>query len=541
MFRVWDERVPREADLCCYWFEKARRQIERKQCTRAGLLATQGIRGGANRTVLKQIKQTGDIFFAESDRDWVLDGANVHVSMVGFDNGHDTSRILDGKAVEQVNANLRSTADTTTARALVNNLNICFMGDTKGGAFDISERTALEMLQSPNPNGRPNSDVLVPWINGIDLTRRPRDMWIIDFGVQSPVESASQYEIPFEHVVRKVRPERERNKRDAYRKRWWIHVEPRPALHESLHPMSRFVVTVRVSKHRLFLWFEAPTLPDSATFAFACSDDCFFGVLHSRIHEVWALRMGTQLETRPRYTPTSCFETFPLPECVWTTGDCGAGVPPASGKADVSSAARKSRKKNTVEAASRRFSTTDRPTTSQTTRRDAASTSPSGTPAPEADAIAVAAKELDELRNRWLNPPEWTKTEILEFPGSVDGPWARYVDPATVSPLPLGEGPGVRAARRRASPHPSPLPAGEGTSSIGTVRWPRIVPKDADCAESLKKRTLTNLYNQRPTWLAQAHEKLDEAVFAAYGWDSNLSDEQLLERLLQLNLERSEK
>jgi hypothetical protein len=54
---------------------------------------------------------------------------------------------------------------------------------------------------------------------------------------------------------------------------------------------------------------------------------------------------------------------------------------------------------------------------------------------------------------------------------------------------------------------------------IGTVRWPRVVPRDADCAASLKKRTLTNLYNQRPTWLAEAHRKLDEAVFAAYGWD----------------------
>ena len=72
LFKVWDERVPREADLCCYWFERARRQIETGKCQRAGLLATQGIRGGTNRKVLEQIKTTGDIFFAESDREWVL-------------------------------------------------------------------------------------------------------------------------------------------------------------------------------------------------------------------------------------------------------------------------------------------------------------------------------------------------------------------------------------------------------------------------------------------------------------------------------------
>jgi hypothetical protein len=83
------------------------------------------------------------------------------------------------------------------------------------------------------------------------------------------------------------------------------------------------------------------------------------------------------------------------------------------------------------------------------------------------------------------------------------------------------------------------LPPPRNSTNFGAVRWPRIVPKDADSAESLKKRTLTNLYNQRPTWLAQAHAKLDEAVFAAYGWPSTLSDEDLLARLLELNLARA--
>src|ERR1017187_3426235 len=86
LFTAYRDRVPAEADLCCYWFEKARDQIERGKCKRSGLLATQGIRGGANREVLKRIKDTGDIFFAISDRDWILDGANVHVSLVAFDN-----------------------------------------------------------------------------------------------------------------------------------------------------------------------------------------------------------------------------------------------------------------------------------------------------------------------------------------------------------------------------------------------------------------------------------------------------------------------
>jgi endo-beta-N-acetylglucosaminidase D len=63
-------------------------------------------------------------------------------------------------------------------------------------------------------------------------------------------------------------------------------------------------------------------------------------------------------------------------------------------------------------------------------------------------------------------------------------------------------------------------------------------PPDASAAE-LKKRTLTNLYNENPTWLQDAHRELDDAVFAAYGWPKNLTDQEILTRLLQLNLERS--
>lgn len=77
-----------------------------------------------------------------------------------------------------------------------------------------------------------------------------------------------------------------------------------------------------------------------------------------------------------------------------------------------------------------------------------------------------------------------------------------------------------------------------------TSAYPRFEPRDADCAARLKKRTLTNLYNERPAWLDLAHKKLDAAVAAAYGWvragqaSVDLSDEQILEKLLALNLER---
>jgi hypothetical protein len=69
--------------------------------------------------------------------------------------------------------------------------------------------------------------------------------------------------------------------------------------------------------------------------------------------------------------------------------------------------------------------------------------------------------------------------------------------------------------------------------------YPRLVPKDADCAAKLKDRTLTKLYNERPGWLDLAHKKLDAAVAAAYGFPADLTDEQILEKLLALNLARA--
>ena len=135
-----------------------------------------------------------------------------------------------------------------------------------------------------------------------------------------------------------------------------------------------------------------------------------------------------------------------------------------------------------------------------------------------------------------LNPPEWTATEILTFPGSADGPWRRSVDPSTLTP---GPSPGFAGEGRKSGDSSPAKPSEVAAVRIGTVRYPRIVPKDAASAEALKKRTLTNLYNERPAWLANAHRKLDEAVFAAYGWPPSLSDDELLAKLLELNLERA--
>ena len=235
---------------------------------------------------------------------------------------------------------------------------------------------------------------------------------------------------------------------------------------------------------------------------FARDDDYFMGVLQSCFHEVWALKLGTRLETRPRYTPTTCFETFPFP----FANELQTPMPAAGKPANSDS--------GWEDMMEKRFNTVKEEPVHYRVSKSAIQNAKSQIEAQQA-AIAAAARELNEYRERWLNPPEWTQTRTLEFPGTVGGPWARYLDPQTVDPQ----------------------------TGIGTVRYPRLEPRDADCAARLNERTLTNLYNKRAkgeaAWLANAHTKLDAAVAAAYGWPADLSSDEILSRLLELNLARA--
>jgi hypothetical protein len=244
--------------------------------------------------------------------------------MVGFDDGSELEKRLDGAPADAIYADLAGALDLTKAKPLPENFHIASMGDTKVGPFDIDDYTAQKMIaMKGNPNGQPNSDVVVPWVNGLDVTRRPRNMWIIDFGVGTSEEEAVLYEAPFEYIRQHVRPGRATARSgDRTGVRWWLHQRPRPAMRNALDRLPRYLGTARVAKHRLFVWLKGTTLPDVQIIAFARDDDYFFGVLHSRAHELWALRMGSSLEDRPRYTPTTCFETFPLP---WRPGEEPAG------------------------------------------------------------------------------------------------------------------------------------------------------------------------------------------------------------------------
>ncbi len=454
-------RVPGGADLVCYWFEKARGQMAAGHLQRAGLVSTNSIRGGRNREVLDAIVRQTRIFEAWSDEPWVNDGAAVRVSLVGFGNSLQPAT-LSGVEVNLIASDLTggglSAVDLTLAGRIAANSKASFQGPVLIGAFDISGELARDWLREPNPHARSNSDVVRPLINGKDLASRPRNAWVIDFDSRAEVEAAL-YQLPFEYTKEHVRPTRQSNPRPNRRDRWWNHGETGAGWRGATAALTRFIATSRVAKFRTFVWTPGIAWPSDAVVGIARADDTTFGILHSRLHELWSLRMGTSLEDRPRYTPTTCFETFPFP----------AGLTPAD-------------------------------TAHQRTEALAdGALVPAGLPPAvrvHAEAIAQAAQRLVALRDAWLNPPEWTQ-RVPEV-------------------VPLG---------MATSPYPD-----------------RVVARPGHEAD-LAKRTLTNLYNQRPAWLAQAHAALDRAVAAAYGWPDDpatLADDEILRRLLALNLARSQ-
>jgi type II restriction/modification system DNA methylase subunit YeeA len=434
---VFASHVPTISDLVVYWFEKARSAIAEERSKRAGFVATNMIRGFANREVMDLIVEELEIFEAWSDEPWVVDGADVRVSLVCFSR-RDTSRIIfNGKATTKIFADLTAgSLDLTTANRLAENLHVAVRGIERGGAFDVSGILARHWLSSPtNPNGCSNKDVLRPLASAKDMVRRSADKWIIDFSGKTE-QQAALYEQPYQYAVEKIKLARSENREKRTSNNWWLFRRSGELVRTATENLDRYVVTGLVWKYRLFVWLPRGFLPDTRLVVIARSDDVTLGILSSRFHEGWTLRICQYhgVGNDPIYTQGSTFETFPFPEGLTPN------IPAKEYESD-----------------------------------------------PRAQAIAKATKRLDELRNAWLNPPDLVKIEPEVVPGYPD----------------------------------------------------RILPKDAQAAVTLKTRTLTNLYNQRPQWLADAHRDLDAAVAEAYGWPSDISEEDVLAKLLALNLSRA--
>jgi hypothetical protein len=443
-------------DLVCFWFEKAREQIEAGTLQSAGFVSTNSIRGGANREVLARILEKSRIFLAWSDEEWWDNGAAVRVSMTGFGKGVMKPR-LDGVEVAVIHADLTADIDVTKASKLRENLNRSFQGVTPSASvrrtlreklglplasFNLAGNEARKMLQEPaTMNGEQVAAVVRPYLGADDITSRPLDRFIVNF-VGRDEKAAAMFDKPFS-AISNVRLHRHHTDRfnDFQKYPWWQFAWSRPEMFAALKGLSRYISIPRHAKHHLCAWTSPAVTPGDALVVVARDDDTTIGILQSRIHEVWALRRGTSLGVGndPRYTHTTCFETFPFPEGLTPN------IPFAEYAGD-----------------------------------------------PNAMAIATAARDLFKLRDHYLNPPEWAD-------------W-------------------IVTPEEEAAGFPK-----------------RPVPKSGRESD-LKTRTLTNLYNLRPASLVLAHEALDKAVAAAYGWSDytpQWTDEDILRRLLALNQQRS--
>lgn len=301
-------------DLCAYWFRKA--QDHMKDGQRAGLVATNSIRQNKSRVAALDyvVSSGGVITDAVSTQVWPGE-ANVHVSIVNWvKNPHTPQPVifLDRLPVIGVTSHLKIGSASRSALPLDGNRGIGFEGNKPAGDFVLNAAEANALLKRLEAD---YSQVVKPYLVSKDIAESPTQSpsrWIIDFGLME-LEDAMAFPAALDIVRVKVKPVRETNNREAYRKFWWRFSEARPGMRRALEGLDRYAVVGRHGKRLLFIWGDTSWCPSDATNVIARDDDWAFGVLTSRIHEVWAREQSSTLEDRLRYTPKTALWTFPFP------------------------------------------------------------------------------------------------------------------------------------------------------------------------------------------------------------------------------------
>jgi hypothetical protein len=211
----------------------------------------------------------------------------------------------------QINADLTIGADVKSAKALRANERLCSPGmKLHGSGFIISPAKARDLglgrIEGLELHIR-------PYLNGRDLTQTNRGRMVIDLFELTEEAVRRDFKSVYQHVLLKVKPERDQNNRESYRDAWWVFGEPRRDLRPALLGLPRYIATVETAKHRIFTFLPAEVIPDNKLIVMALSDAATLGVLSSTIHGAWAHADGALLEDRPVYVKTTCFDPFPFP------------------------------------------------------------------------------------------------------------------------------------------------------------------------------------------------------------------------------------
>ncbi|GAA6154974.1 hypothetical protein NBRC116588_04470 [Pyruvatibacter sp. HU-CL02332] len=438
----WKARkhIPGGADFVMHFWDKAAELVrpgagKKGKPRRFGLITTNSITQTFSRRVIEhhmgQKKPIG-LLMAIPDHPWLksADKAAVRIAMtVGVPGAvvgqlktvvREADLNTDQPVVElttrvgSIRPNLKLGADLAKALPLIANSGLAGRGVVLHGAgFILTNSEAHSLIEKEKLKG---GSIVRPYRNGRDLMQLPRGVHAIDLFGMIETEVREQFPSVYQHILTRVKPEREQNNREYRRKNWWLFGENIPQFREALQGLPRYFATPETAKHRVFVMLDGEVLPDNKLVCFALESFWQFATLSSRIHYNWFEANCALLEDRPVYVKTSCFDPFPF-----------------------------------------------------------------------ADPTAVQKAQLDALGERL---DEFRKERLAEHP--------KLTMTALYNVL-------------------EKLRAGEALD---------------DKDKLVHEQGLVSV-------LREIHDEIDAAVFDAYGWPHDLSDEQILERLVALNQERA--
>ena len=330
---VWRD-IPDSADFVMYWWFNAAERVSTGEVRRFGFITTNSISMAFNRRVVDSAisskKSPLSIVYAIPDHPWVdtVDGAAVRIAMTVGARGVFEGKLCSVESEESltnenvsvnlsdregiIHANLAIGAPVAKAASLQANREITSMGVMLAGSgFIIQRADAINI----GLGGNLFVDRHVKeYRNGKDVTHLPRNALVIDLYGMTHSEVRRDLPAIYQHILERVKPGRDANRDNAFRKNWWLFGRNRPALRQMIQGIGRYIATVETSKHRYFVFLAEDVLPDHKLIAWGLSDAFHLGVLSSRIHLTWTLATGGTLEDRPVYNKTRCFDPFPFPD-----------------------------------------------------------------------------------------------------------------------------------------------------------------------------------------------------------------------------------
>jgi len=328
--------VPESADFVLYWWHKAAELTRSGRVKRFGLITTNSLRQTfARRVVQAQMSATPplSLLFAIPDHPWVdtAEGAAVRIAMTVGTVGEHPGELLQVTGEEpqpdgsekvsfksqhgKISAGLTIGADVSSAVSLNANDGLSCPGVKLHGSGFVVTPEEAKALGLGKIKGLDR--IIRPYRNGKDLNNAPRGVMVIDLFCLTVDEVREKFPAVYQHVLTRVKPERDTNNRATYRHNWWIFGEPRREFRPALVDIGRYIATTETSKHRFFQFLDADILPDNMVIAIALDDAFYLGILNCRIHVAFSLTAGGRLGVGndPRYNKSRCFDTFPFPIC----------------------------------------------------------------------------------------------------------------------------------------------------------------------------------------------------------------------------------